>query len=75
MPRSEVKQHCTVSAFKKEMAGIYSSCISSATLDEAPAAYRSLKDIREAVNQAVRIEQVLSPLYSFKAGNDMKEKS
>ena len=75
LPRSEVKQHCTVSAFKKEMAGIYSSCISSATLDEAPAAYRSLESIREAVTETVRIERVLSPLYSFKAGNVMKEKS
>ena len=75
LPRSEVKQHCTVSAFKKEMAGIYSTCISSATLDEAPAAYRSLEAIREAVTKTVRIERVLTPLYNFKAGSDLKEKS
>ena len=42
MKREEVKNHFTVSSFKSEMKGIYSSCIGKDTLDEAPFAYRSL---------------------------------
>ena len=38
-----------VEAFKKEMKGIYSSCISRETLDESPFAYRGL-EIQEAVS-------------------------
>lgn len=37
--RDEVKNHYTVSAFKKVMKGIYSESISAETLDEAPFAY------------------------------------
>ena len=42
MKRKEVKQNFTVSTFKSKMKGIYSSCISKETLDEAPFAYRDL---------------------------------
>lgn len=45
--RDEVKERYTVAAFRKEMKGIYSSCIAADTLDEAPFAYRSIEDIRE----------------------------
>ena len=37
--RDEVKNHYTVSAFKKVMKGIYSESISAETLDEASFAY------------------------------------
>lgn len=36
MKREDVKNQHTVSEFKKEMKGIYSSCIGTDTLDEAP---------------------------------------
>ena len=39
----------TVSEFKKEMKGIYSSCIGTETLDEAPFAYRSIEEIAEQI--------------------------
>ena len=38
-----------MSSFKKEMKGIYCSCIGKETLDEAPFAYRNMEMIREAV--------------------------
>ena len=50
------------------MKGIYSSCIGKDTLDEAPFAYRSMEEIREAIGQTVRIDQVIRPVYNFKAG-------
>ena len=69
IPRSEVKNFCTVNGFKKEMRGIHSTCIHAGTLDESPAAYRTMDAIREAVTETVTVTGVIRPLYSFKAGN------
>ena len=68
MSRSEVKQNYTVSTFKKEMQGIYSSSIGADTLDEAPFAYRGLEEIKAAVQDTLTIDDVLKPVYNFKAG-------
>ena len=50
------------------MQGIYTGCISSATLDEAPDAYRGIQEIAEAIGETVRITKILRPVYSYKAG-------
>lgn len=68
MRRDEVKRHYTVSAFKKEMKGIYCSCIGADTLDESPFAYRTLKEIMENIQETVEITDILKPVYNFKAG-------
>ena len=70
MKREEVKNHFTVSSFKSEMKGIYSSCIGKDTLDEAPFAYRSLKDITDVIGETVTIDRVIRPVYNFKAGGN-----
>ena len=69
LKRVDVKQHYTVSDFKREMKGIYSTSIGKDTLDEAPFAYRGMEEIRAAVKDTVEIEEVLRPVYNFKAGN------
>lgn len=70
MKRQEVKQNFTVSQFKTEMEGIYCSCIGKGTLDEAPFAYRSLEQIKDAVAETVEIDRILKPVYNFKAGGE-----
>ena len=72
MKRKDVKQSFTVSTFKSEMKGIYSSCISKDTLDEAPFAYRSLEDIADVIRKTVTIDRILHPVYNFKAGGNQK---
>ena len=69
LKRSNVKSSYTLTAYKKQMEGIYSSCIGNDTLDEAPFAYRSLDDIVGAIGETVRIEKILHPLYNYKAGS------
>lgn len=69
LKREDVKSHYTLSHFKSEMKGIYSSCIHKDTLDEAPFAYRGLDEIAEAISDTVMIEKVIRPLYNFKAGS------
>ena len=68
MKREDIKYHFTVNQFKKEMKGIYSSCIGKDTLDEAPFAYRGIDEIKEAISETVRIDKILKPVYNFKAG-------
>lgn len=70
MKREEVKSRYTVSQYKAEMKGIYSSCINKDTLDEAPFAYRGIEEIEEAVKDTVEIRDILKPVYSFKAGEN-----
>lgn len=65
--RSDVKEKFTVSDFKKAMKGIYSSCIDSGTLDEAPFVYRNMNDILAVISDTVQVDNILKPIYSFKA--------
>lgn len=68
LKREDVRNHFTVSSFRSEMKGIYTSCINKDTLDEAPFAYRSLRDITNVIGSTVTINQILKPIYNFKAG-------
>ena len=65
--RDMVKSVYTVSAFKKDMEGIYCTSISKETLDEAPAAYRTIDEISERISETVEITDILKPIYNFKA--------
>ncbi len=69
LKREDVKKQYTVSEFKKEMKGIYSSCVSADTLDEAPFAYRPVTEIAEQIKDTVEITEVLKPVYNYKAGS------
>lgn len=69
LKRRDVKSQYTVSAFKKEMKGIYSSCVGVETLDEAPFAYRSIEEIAERIKDTIEITQMLKPVYNYKAGS------
>lgn len=68
--REDVRRSHTVSEYKSMMKGVYSSCISKETLDEAPFAYRGTEYVREAIKDTVRIEKHLTPVYSFKGGSE-----
>ena len=72
--RSEVKNTHTVSEFRKAMNGIYSSCLAADTLDEAPFAYRSIDEIAARIHATVEITDILTPVYSYKAGSGKKVK-
>ncbi len=69
LKREDVKTQYTVSDFKREMKGIYSSCVGAETLDEAPFAYRSIAEIAEQIKDTVDISEILKPVYNYKAGS------
>ena len=69
MSRSEAKESFTVHEFKKQMEGIYTTSVGSATLDECPMAYKSMADIVDNIGPTADIERIIKPIYNFKAGN------
>lgn len=70
MSRSQAKQSFTVSEFKKQMNGIYTTSVSAQTLDECPMAYKSMEDIVDNIGDTVEINEVIKPIYNFKAGEE-----
>ena len=66
--RSEVANRYTVNSYKKMMKDVYSPTINKSTLDEIPAAYRSLDDIKSNLEETVQIIKVLHPIYNYKGG-------
>ncbi len=70
MSRSAAKEMFTVSEFKKEMEGIYTTSVGHSTLDECPMAYKGMEDIVGNIEPTVRIDAVIKPIYNFKAGEE-----
>jgi RNA-splicing ligase RtcB len=70
MSRSAAKESFTVSEFKKQMEGIYSTSVNRSTLDESPMAYKSIDDIVGNIDPTVEIVSRIKPIYNFKAGED-----
>lgn len=70
MNRSEAAASFTVSAFKKEMKGIYTTSVSSDTLDECPMAYKPMEEIMKHIAPTVKIDCIIRPVYNFKASEN-----
>ncbi len=70
MKREDVRSHFTVSSYKSEMKGIYTSCVCKETLDEAPFAYRAIDEIVEVIGDTVHIDKVIRPIYNYKDKGD-----
>lgn len=68
MSRSTAKASFTVSEFKKQMAGIYTTSVGSGTLDECPMAYKPAEAIIGCIGDTVEIDEIIRPIYNFKAG-------
>lgn len=67
MSRAAARAQLDMDEYRREMAGIYTTSVNEATLDEAPMAYKSLDAIIEVIRESVDIIEVLKPIYNFKA--------
>ncbi len=70
MSRSAARESFTVSEFKKQMEGIYTTSVNRNTLDECPMAYKGMEDIVGNIGDTVQIDRVIRPIYNFKAGEE-----
>ena len=69
MSRSAAKETFTVSEFKKQMDGIYTTSVGRSTLDECPMAYKNMEDIVNNIGPTAEIDAIIKPIYNFKAGD------
>lgn len=67
MSRRKAMESLDMEAYRQEMAGVYTTSVCEATLDEAPMAYKSLEDIVDAIRESVDIIDIMKPVYNFKA--------
>lgn len=67
MSRTAAFERLTMEEYQKEMQGIYSTCINTATLDESPMAYKSMDEIVEQIQPTAEIVARIKPIYNFKA--------
>ena len=70
MSRSQAKASFTLSEYKKQMDGIYTTSVNRQTLDECPMAYKSIDDIIGNIAETVDIIDTIKPIYNFKAGDE-----
>ena len=70
MSRSQAKQSFTLSEFKKQMSGVYTTSVNRATLDECPMAYKGMEDILDNIGPTAEVAKIIRPVYNFKAGDE-----
>ena len=67
MSRKAALASLSVEEYRQEMSGIYTTCVSRATLDEAPMAYKSMDEIVAQIEPTADIIERIRPVYNFKA--------
>ena len=67
MSRTEARNSIPMQDYKDSMEGIYSTCVSNATVDEAPQAYKPMEEIVKYIEPTCEIVDTIKPIYNFKA--------
>lgn len=67
MSRSKAKEQLSMEEYQISMNGIYTTSVSKSTIDEAPHAYKPMDEIIRMVADTVEIEDIIKPIYNFKA--------
>lgn len=69
MSRSKAKETLKMEDFKNAMDGIYTTCISTSTIDEAPMAYKPAESIIPNIEPMCEIVSHIHPIYNFKSSD------
>jgi len=64
--RKDAKNNISIAEYKESMANIFSTSVSSSTIDEAPQAYKDINIIMDNITDTVEIIEKLTPIYNFK---------
>ena len=67
LSRGTAKEELTLEEYKKQMEGIYTTCVNTSTLDESPMAYKNMEDIVSHIGPTAEILSHIKPIYNFKA--------
>lgn len=71
LSRSKAKDTVSMDAYRESMKGIYTTSVSTGTIDESPFAYKPAEEIIENIKDTVEIIDVIKPIYNFKASENM----
>jgi RNA-splicing ligase RtcB len=74
MSRGEARRSFTMSSYKHEMEGIFSTTVNDETLDECPMAYKNMDEIIANIEPTAKIEKQIKPIYNFKASESPRSK-
>lgn len=69
MSRSKAKETLSMDEFVSSMNGIFTTSVSTSTIDEAPQAYKAMDEIKNAITDTVEIIDTIKPIYNFKASD------
>ncbi len=69
MSRMEAKKRIDLVEYAEAMNGIYTTSVGFDTVDEAPQAYKPMKEIVDCIGDTVEIVEIIKPVYNFKATN------
>ena len=67
LSRSAAFERLTMEEYEKQMVGIYTTCVNTATLDESPMAYKNMDEIVANIEPTAEIIAHIKPIYNFKA--------
>ena len=56
--------------YRAQMQGIYTTSVSTDTIDECPMAYKPMEEIIRNIGDTVEITDIIKPVYNFKAGSE-----
>ncbi len=67
LSRSTAKKQLSLKDFQNEMSRVWTTSVGESTIDEAPMAYKPLREIVDNVQDTINISEIIKPLYNFKA--------
>ncbi|MEI5994666.1 RtcB family protein [Candidatus Enterococcus mansonii] len=66
LSRSQAKARISLESYQYAMKHVWTTSVSKKTIDEAPKAYKPMKQLMEDVKDTMDIREVIRPLYNFK---------
>jgi RNA-splicing ligase RtcB len=67
MSRSKAKEFIDMEEFEASMVDVFTTSVTTSTLDEAPQAYKSIDEIIRTIADTVDVVGIIKPLYNFKS--------
>lgn len=69
MSRRAALSALSMEEFRREMEGVFTTCVLPDTLDESPMAYKSMEEIVGQIGPTAEIVERIRPVYNFKAAD------
>ena len=68
MSRIQAKQSLSLEDYENEMKDVFSTSVSTETIDEAPMVYKPMQEIIDNIRDTAEVVDIIKPIYNFKAG-------